>query len=127
MDWSPPGSSVHEISQIKILVCCHFLLQGIFLTQVLNPSLLHWRVDYYLSESPGKLYLKIINSYTFKSKNIFILNTSLTQICGHILAQTSKTFASSCLLLVVLVVGRVVVRGIVVVVVGGGRNQSSGL
>ena len=26
-------------------VGCHFLLQGIFLTQRLNPSLLHWQVD----------------------------------------------------------------------------------
>ena len=24
---------------------CHFLLQGIFLTQGLNPCLLHWQVD----------------------------------------------------------------------------------
>ena len=26
-------------------VGCHFLLQGIFLTQGLNPSLLHWQAD----------------------------------------------------------------------------------
>ena len=26
-------------------VGCHFLLQGIFLTQGLNPLLLHWQVD----------------------------------------------------------------------------------
>ena len=26
-------------------VSCHFLLQGIFLTQGLNPHLLHWQVD----------------------------------------------------------------------------------
>ena len=25
--------------------CCHFLLQGIFLTQGSNPCLLHWQVD----------------------------------------------------------------------------------
>ena len=46
---SPPGSSVHGISQAKILEWgCHFLLQGIFLTQELNPRLLHllyWQVD----------------------------------------------------------------------------------
>ena len=39
---SPPGSSVHGILQARILEwCCHALLQGIFLTQGLNPHLLH--------------------------------------------------------------------------------------
>ena len=36
--WSPPGSSVPGILQARILeVGCHFLLQGIFLTQGSNP------------------------------------------------------------------------------------------
>ena len=39
MDCSPPGSSVHGISQARILeLGCHFFLQGIFLTQGLNPQ-----------------------------------------------------------------------------------------
>ena len=38
-DWSPPGSSVHGISQARRLGC-HFLLQVIFLTQGSNPHLL---------------------------------------------------------------------------------------
>ena len=25
--------------------CCHFLFQGVFLTQGLNPHLLHWQAD----------------------------------------------------------------------------------
>ena len=36
---------------------CHFLLQGIFLTQGLNPHLLHllhWQVDSLALEPPGK-------------------------------------------------------------------------
>ena len=44
MDHSLLGSSVHGILQARILVGCHAFLQGIFLTQVLNPrplSLLH--------------------------------------------------------------------------------------
>ena len=49
MDCSPPGSCVHGISQGKNTgVGCLFLLQGIFLTQGSNPSLLrllHWQVD----------------------------------------------------------------------------------
>ena len=39
MDYSPPGSSVHRISQARILGC-HFLFWGIFLTQESNPNLL---------------------------------------------------------------------------------------
>ena len=46
LDCSPPGSSIHWISQARnIRVGCHFLLQGIFLTQGLNPSLPHWQAD----------------------------------------------------------------------------------
>ena len=49
-DWSPPGSSVHEIFQARILewVAMLFSLQGIFLTQGLNLHLLrllHRQVD----------------------------------------------------------------------------------
>ena len=41
MAHSPPGSSVHRILQGKNTgVGCHALLQGIFPTQELNPSLL---------------------------------------------------------------------------------------
>ena len=45
---SPPGSSVHGISQARTLESplesYPFLLQGIFLTQGSNPCLLHWQV-----------------------------------------------------------------------------------
>ena len=41
IDCSPPGSSVHGILQARILEwVAHFLLQGIFLTQGLNPRLM---------------------------------------------------------------------------------------
>ena len=44
MECSPPGSSVHEIFLGKYTgVICHFLLQGIFLTEGSNPGLLHCR------------------------------------------------------------------------------------
>ena len=43
MDYSPPGSSVHRNSPGKnIEMGCHALLQGIFLTQGLNPCLLYF-------------------------------------------------------------------------------------
>ena len=42
MDYSLPGSTVHGISQARITgVGCHFLIQGIFPTQGVNPYLLH--------------------------------------------------------------------------------------
>ena len=44
MDCGLSGSSVHGISQ-PAGVSCHFFLQGIFLTQGLNLSLWHWKVD----------------------------------------------------------------------------------
>ena len=52
MDWSPPGSFVHGDSPGKNAgVGCHFLLQGIFLTQgLLNLGLLYCRcLLYHLS------------------------------------------------------------------------------
>ena len=49
MHCSPPCSSVHGIFQARILGC-HSLLQGIFLTQGLNPGLWHCRqIIYQLS------------------------------------------------------------------------------
>ena len=51
MDYSPPGSSVHEDSPGKNTeVGCHALLQGIFPTQGSNPGLPHCRqILYHLS------------------------------------------------------------------------------
>ena len=49
MDCSPPGSSVHGDSPSKNTgVSNHTLLQGIFLTQGLNPNLLYCRQILYL-------------------------------------------------------------------------------
>ena len=46
MNYSPPGSSVHWIFQVRILEwgSC-FLLQAIFPTQDSKPHLLHWQAD----------------------------------------------------------------------------------
>ena len=55
MDCSPPGSSVYVILQARILEWgLHSLLQGIFMTQVLNAGLLHCRQILPWSEPPGK-------------------------------------------------------------------------
>ena len=54
MDCSPPGSSVRGIFPGKNTgMHCHFLLQGIFLTQGFNPSLLHWQAVF-PTEPPGR-------------------------------------------------------------------------
>ena len=58
LDYNPPGSSVHGIFLEKNTVMdCHFLLQGIFLTQGMNPCLLHllhWQADSLLDVPLGK-------------------------------------------------------------------------
>ena len=56
LDYSPPGSSIHGIFQARIQEC-HFLLQGIFLTQGLNRSLLcllRWQAGSLPLAPPGK-------------------------------------------------------------------------
>ena len=48
MNSSPPGSSIHGILQSNNTgVGCHFILQGIFLTQGLNPGLPHCKQTLY--------------------------------------------------------------------------------
>ena len=44
--WDSPGKNTG--------VGCHFLLLGIFLSQGLNPHLLHRQVDFLITEPPGK-------------------------------------------------------------------------
>ena len=70
MDCSSPGSSLHRISQARILeLCCYFLLQGIFLTPGSNQGLLccrqilyHWATGKPIETlETGSLSLHIIN------------------------------------------------------------------
>ena len=53
VDCSPSGFFVHGISQSRILVGCHFLLQGIFPTQGSNLPLLHCRPILYCLSQQG--------------------------------------------------------------------------
>ena len=75
MDCSLPGSSVHGISQGKNTgVGCHFLLQRTFLTQGLNPHLLHWQANSLpLSHQGSPLNF-------LKTANIFLTITVCTKI-----------------------------------------------
>ena len=55
VDCSPPGFPVHGDSPYKNTgVGCHALLQGIFLTQGLNPRSPALQADSLLAELPGK-------------------------------------------------------------------------
>ena len=82
MDCSPPGSSVHGLSQARILegVGCHFLLQGIFLTQGLNPGLLHCRWILFTTEPPGKgcLYQLLYVSLGIHELVIYLVNSTIS-------------------------------------------------
>ena len=75
LDYRPPGSSVHGDAPGKNTgVGCHALLQGIFLTQGLNPGLLHCRwILYQLSHqgSPQGLILESKFSKTYPRKSYF--------------------------------------------------------
>ena len=67
MDCSPPGSSVHgDFPGKNTGVGCHALLQGIFLTERLNPGLPHCRwILYCLS------HLTILCSLSKKPQGLF--------------------------------------------------------
>ena len=52
LNYSLPGFSVHGSPGKNTGVGCHFLLQGIFPTQGLNPHLLHWQAHCFTTEQP---------------------------------------------------------------------------
>ena len=66
MDCGPLGSFVHGFSSKKTGVGYHFLLQGIFLTQGSNPSLLHCRqILYHLSHQRTPYIYVLIYDFFF--------------------------------------------------------------
>ena len=84
MDCGPPGSSVHGILQDKNTgVGCHFLLQGIFPTQVLNPGLLHCRQILYCLSHQGSPVSALNHSYSAPGNSYF-------NICVDILSTPSE-------------------------------------
>ena len=65
MDCSPPGSSVHGISQAKILeLSCHFLLQRIFPTQGSNPRTIE-PLNSYISCTGGHILTSLMTGNCF--------------------------------------------------------------
>ena len=114
MDYSPPGSSVHEIFPGKDTeMGCHFFLQGIFPTQGLNQGLLHCRQILYRLSYKGSLFgiLLTVKLYTlshkmYKSDNPFpndhqlctlnslshfILHNSMKYVMYHFMRIEVKT------------------------------------
>ena len=71
MDYSPPASSVHGDSPGKNTgVGCHFLLQGIFPSQGLDPGLLHCRqIIYCLSHQGSSFRHQIIIKYLLSARH----------------------------------------------------------
>ena len=70
LDCSPPGSSVHGILQLRILEWVAIsLLQGIFLIQISNPGLLHYRqILYHLSHREGQQVEKTASAKALRSE-----------------------------------------------------------
>ena len=74
MDYSQSGSSVHGISQSRIWEWVAIsLLQRIFLTQRLNLHLLHWQVNSFTAEPPGKS----VNTPRCHERKDLLLSSSL--------------------------------------------------
>ena len=70
MDCSLPGASVHGILQVKNTgVGCHFLLQGIFLTQEANPDLLNCRQTLYQLSYKGS---PTVNTLVAQSLHMYL-------------------------------------------------------
>ena len=83
MEYSLPASSVHGVFQARTLKC-HALFQGIFLTQGLNPHLLHlpcWEAK--------SLPLSHLGSPVLKYSSYTLLQTTK---CGFLVLKHGKAF-----------------------------------
>ena len=90
MNCSPPGSSIQGDSPGKNTgVDCHALLQGIFLTQESNPSLLHllhWQADSLPLVPPGNPFIlawPITKNSCIKSDSLKQKNTTYNANSSH--------------------------------------------
>ena len=78
-------------------ICCHFLLQGIFHTQGLNPHLLPWQVGLFFflnTEPPGKpqIYIYVsIYLYISHFKSDFLNTNDRKPIINNILLYRIST------------------------------------
>ena len=97
MDWGPPGSSVHGILQARMMVVsCHFLLQGIFLTQ--GSNLVSCTAGRFLTiwatrEAPQIIKLRL--NFSFGSPRNGILNQSWIHVQSYLTLWTHGSPGSS--------------------------------
>ena len=101
MDYSPSGSSVHETSQASTGVGCHFLLQGVFPTQGLNPSLLQVsRIvrGIFTAEPPGKPAEQLHSKNVFHVKHTTTTTTKSLQSCSTLCDPTDGSPSGSTIL-----------------------------
>ena len=115
---NPPGSSVHGISQAKILAWVLISFSGIFSTQELNLHLLHSQVNSFTIESPREvqckhlLFSKYVIHYVHKAVSfqccftvtlivffVFILFYFLST-----LSNSSRLFVCFCKILIMFIV-----------------------
>ena len=90
MDYSPPGSSVHGIFQVRILGC-HFFLQGIFPTQGVNLvlwCLLHWQTDSLLLATWEAQVIAIFIVFVRSLSCVQLFATSWNEACQASLSFT---------------------------------------
>ena len=88
---SPPGSSVFEIFQARILEwVAHSLLQGTFPTQGLGPGLLHCRqILYHLSHQFALYYNLLSLKEHYVYKNVYIVKKNAN---NHLITQGNLQF-----------------------------------
>ena len=67
---------------------CHFLFQGIFPTQRLNPGLLHWQVDSFLVSHQGGSTARCTCISIFSFQIHFTFPQYLTKQNNHLLLST---------------------------------------
>ena len=78
MDWGQPASSVHRISQTRILEWAAITFsRRIFLTQGVNLCLLHWQVDF-LPLSHPDIFGKLFEFYMMYTLKVLVAQPCLT-------------------------------------------------
>ena len=97
MDCRPAGSSLHRISQARILECVAISFsKGIFLIKKLNPGVLHWRRILYHLSHQKKIPKTLIYMSIYIHIQVHVLEiTSLCPISSTLIYFNSFFLPSS--------------------------------
>ena len=95
-DCSPPGSSVRDSPGKNSRVGCHYLLQGIFPTQGLNPRLLYCRQILYswVTREAQDPYIRTFKLWAFEDENMPLLVQSWIAASAFMYHSTFRSYAS---------------------------------